>query len=86
MISFDDSSIEKEIFYYQKQIVFDNGYPEKVEKPTEIIAYENKQPLSEELNYFVNNLDKTIEISNGYSGLEVVKVLEKAQNIIEKKQ
>jgi predicted dehydrogenase len=85
MISFEDSSAEKEIKFYNKQIRFNNGLPEKLEKPTEIITYEKKQPLTEELKYFVENLDKTIEIADGRSGYEVVKVLEKSQELIEKK-
>ncbi|MFA7491522.1 MAG: Gfo/Idh/MocA family oxidoreductase [Mariniphaga sp.] len=85
MISFEDSSIEKEIKLYNKQIKFNNGFPEKLEKPTKIIDYEQKQPLAEELKYFVNNLDKKIEIADGQSGYEVVKVLEKSQELIEKK-
>ena len=85
MISFEDSSVNKEIKFYNKQIRFNNGFPEKLEKPTEIITYEKKQPLTEELKYFVENLDKTIEIADGRSGYEVVKVLEKSQELIEKK-
>ena len=85
MISFDDSSEEKEIKFYDKRIEFEQGIPIKVENPTEIISYEKKQPLTEELKYFVENLDKKIEVANGQSGLEVVKVLEKAQELIDAK-
>lgn len=83
MISFEDSSPEKEIKFYDKHINFDNGIPIKVENPTEIISYEKNQPLTEELEYFVENLDKKIEIADGKSGYEVVKVLEKAQRLID---
>jgi predicted dehydrogenase len=86
MISFEDSSPEKEIKFYNKHIEFEQGIPIKVENPTEIIPYEQKQPLTEELKYFVENLDKKIEISDGRSGYEVVKVLEKAQELIDEKQ
>ncbi|MFV0391441.1 MAG: Gfo/Idh/MocA family protein [Paludibacteraceae bacterium] len=83
MISFDDSSAEKEILFYDKRIDFDKNIPLKVEKPTETIPYEKGQPLMEELRYFVENLNKKIEIADGQSGYEVVKVLEKAQNLID---
>lgn len=83
MISFDDSSVEKEIKFYDKRIQFENGMPVKVEKPTEIIPYEKKQPLAEELQYFVDNLDGKIEIASGQSGYEVVRVLEKAQEMLD---
>lgn len=85
MISFDDSSVEKEIKFYDKRIEFEQGIPIKIENPTEIISYEKRQPLAEELKYFVENLDKKIEIADGQSGLEVVKVLEKAQELIDAK-
>jgi UDP-2-acetamido-3-amino-2,3-dideoxy-glucuronate N-acetyltransferase len=61
-----------------------NGIPVKVEAPDEIIAYEKKQPLTEELAYFVEHLDSTIGINDGQAGYEVVKVLETVQQIIEK--
>ncbi|MHB9056494.1 MAG: Gfo/Idh/MocA family protein [Paludibacteraceae bacterium] len=83
MISFEDSSPEKEIKFYDKHIDFDNGIPIKVENPTEIISYQQSQPLTEELKYFVENLDKKIEIADGKSGYDVVKVLEKAQRLID---
>ncbi|HPC25982.1 MAG TPA: Gfo/Idh/MocA family oxidoreductase [Paludibacteraceae bacterium] len=79
MISFDDASIDKEIKFYDKRIHFEKGIPVKVENPTRIIPYEQKQPLTEELKYFIEHLDKKIEIADGRSGLEVVKVLEEAE-------
>lgn len=83
MISFEDSSAEKEIFFYDRLIKFESGIPIKIENPTEIIHYEKKQPLTEELKYFVENLDGKIEIADGKSGYKVVKVLEKAQELID---
>lgn len=79
MISFDDSSKEKNILFYNKRIDWKDGMPTKVEEPDEIIYYERSQPLTNELQYFIDNLDKRIEIADGKSGHEVVKVLEKAQ-------
>ncbi len=82
MISFDDSSLKKNILYYNKHIDWVNGEPIKVEEPDEIIPYEKGMPLTEELKYFVENLDKTIDISSGKTGHEVVKVLERVQELI----
>lgn len=82
MISFDDFSKEKNVMFYNKRIDWDANMPIKVEEPDEIIPYERSQPLTNELQYFIDNLDKTIEIANGKSGLEVVKVLEKAQRFL----
>ncbi len=84
MISFDDAS-DKQILYYKKKIEFNNGIPAKIEEPNEIIPYEQKMPLEEELRYFVEHLDDEIEINSGQAGLEVVKVLEKVQAIITRK-
>ncbi|MDD4760872.1 MAG: Gfo/Idh/MocA family oxidoreductase [Bacteroidaceae bacterium] len=86
MFTFEDSSTEKEIKFYDKHIEFEKDLPIKVEKPTEIIPYEKKQPLTEELKYFIENLDQRIEIADGKSGWEVVKVLEKAQKLIDNSQ
>jgi len=83
MISFDDSSKEKYILFYNKRIDWKDGMPVKVEEPDEIIYYVKSQPLTNELQYFIENLDKKIEIADGKSGHEVVKVLEKAQGFLE---
>ena len=85
MISFDDSTKEKEILFYDKRIDFQKGIPTKIENPTKIIEYEKKMPLTEELKYFINNLDKGFKISDGNVGLEVVRGLEQAEDILNNK-
>lgn len=85
MISFDDSTKEKDIHFYNKRIDFERGIPVKVENPDEIIPYERKMPLEEELQYFIGHLDGTIEINTGRDGYEVVKVLEEVERIIKLK-
>ena len=42
----------------------------------EVIDYERSLPLINELTYFIDNLNKSIDIADGKSGLEVVKILE----------
>ena len=78
MISFEDLSKEKDIRLYSKKFEIENGVPQKIESPDEIIPYEKSSPLQNELQYFIDNLDGKIEIADGQSGLEVVRVLEKA--------
>lgn len=85
MISFDDSSKEKEIHFYNKRVDIENGQPVKIEQPDEIIPYEKKMPLEEELKYFIGHLNTTIEVADGKSGYEVVKILEQVKQIIESK-
>jgi UDP-2-acetamido-3-amino-2,3-dideoxy-glucuronate N-acetyltransferase len=77
MLSFDDSSAEKNIIYYHKQVDWQNGKPAMVRQPEEIIPYEPGKPLTAELEYFIENLDKEIKISSGKAGHRVVQVLEK---------
>ena len=84
MISFDDTSKDKNILYYNKHIDWVDGKPVKVERPDEIIAYDKGMPLYEELKYFIENLDKTIEISDGKAGHRVVEVLQTVQKLIDK--
>jgi UDP-2-acetamido-3-amino-2,3-dideoxy-glucuronate N-acetyltransferase len=84
MLSFEDSSAEKNIYFYPKYIAFEEGIPVKVEEPHDIISYEKAQPLEEELRYFINNLGGKAKTANGKSGYEVVKILEDVQQVIEK--
>lgn len=83
MLVYEDSSVDKNIVFYNKHIEFENGIPIKVEEPDELIPYERKMALTEELTYFVNNLDGEIKIADGQSGYEVVKVLEKVQHLLD---
>ena len=81
MLSFEDSSAKKELLYYEKGIDWVQGEPVKRDGPTEVIEYENKMPLTEELKYFVEHLDGTpVEIANGQNGVDVLEILETATN------
>lgn len=84
MISFDDATKEKEIKFYNKKINFENGVPIKIENPDEIISYDKKAPLEEELRYFVEHLDSKISVNTANAGYEVVKVLYEVQSKLEK--
>lgn len=83
MISFEDSSKEKYIKVYNKQICFEDGVPVKLEEPDEILEYEKSQPLKNELQYFIDNLHKGIGMADGKSGHEVVKVLEQTRKFLD---
>ena len=77
MLSFEDSSKDKELLYYEKGIDWVQGEPVKRDGPTEVIPYDNAMALTEELKYFVDHLDgKVVEISTGKSGVEVLEILE----------
>ncbi len=82
MLSFEDSSNEKNIVFYNKHVDFENEIPAVKTEPDEIIPYEKGMPLTEEMTYFVNHLNDEIKVADGKSGLEVVRVLEKVQELI----
>ena len=79
MLSFEDSSKNKELLFYEKGIDWIRGEPIKRDGQTEAIPYDKQLPLTEELRYFVNHLDgTTVEISNGQNAVDVLEILEKA--------
>ena len=85
MISFSDSTKDKLICFHNKRIDFENGIPRKIEGADEIIDYAESQPLQNELQYFIDSLDNKdnkIKIAGSMSGLEVVRVLEKVQELL----
>jgi UDP-2-acetamido-3-amino-2,3-dideoxy-glucuronate N-acetyltransferase len=79
MLSFEDSSPDKEILFYEKGIDWVHGEPVAREGPTAVIPYERRQPLTEELAYFVEHLHgPPIEIADPRSAQEVLEILERA--------
>ena len=79
MLSFEDSSDGKEIRFYEKGIDWVRGAPIKREGPTEVVPYDRKMPLTEELSYFVEHLDgRPIEIADGQNAQDVLEILERA--------
>ncbi len=87
MLSFEDSSEKKEIFFYEKGIDWIQGEPVKRDGPTEVIEYNKSMPLTEELKYFIEHLDRSsCEISNGQSAVEVLEILEKATQSLRSKE
>lgn len=79
MLSFEDSSEDKELLFYEKGIDWVQGEPIPRGGPTEVIDYERKMPLTEELLYFLEHLDgERIEIAGGKNGVEVLEILEQA--------
>lgn len=78
MLSFEDSSEQKEVFFYEKGIDWVEGEPIPREGPTETISYERSMPLTEELSYFIEHLEKEPSVANAKNGVEVLEILEKA--------
>ncbi|RLC28921.1 MAG: oxidoreductase [Deltaproteobacteria bacterium] len=79
MLSYEDSSNDKNILFYEKGIDWIQGEPIKRDGPTEVIPYEKKMPLTEELKYFVEHTNgKPVGIAHAQNGVEVLEILEKA--------
>jgi UDP-2-acetamido-3-amino-2,3-dideoxy-glucuronate N-acetyltransferase len=79
MLSFDDASEDKNLRFYEKGIDWVRGEPIKREGPTEIISYDWRAPLTEELRYFLEHLEGVpIEIASPRDGVEVLDILELA--------
>ena len=79
MITFEDSSQEKSLYYYDKTVDFVDGQHVALDVKREKIDYQSKMPLKEELIYFTNHLDgKTLEIASADHAIEVLRILETA--------
>ena len=80
MISFEDSSLCKELVFYEKGIDWIQGQPIKREGATKNIEYDDKMPLTEELLHFVDCIDNDkTPLTHARSGMDVLTILEKAQ-------
>ncbi len=79
MITFEDSSQEKSLYYYDKTVDLVDGQHVALDVKREKIDYRSKMPLKEELIYFTNHLDgKTLEIASADHAIEVLRILETA--------
>lgn len=80
MISFEDSSEDRSLRFYEKGINWVQGEPVKYDGPTEIMAYDPTPPLTRELMYFVERVasGRPIEIAGADSAVEVLEILERA--------
>ena len=79
MFSYEDSSDDKSLLFYEKGIDWIQGEPIKRDGPTEIIPFDTAMPLTEELKYFVAHTNgDPVETANAQNGVEVLEILEKA--------
>jgi UDP-2-acetamido-3-amino-2,3-dideoxy-glucuronate N-acetyltransferase len=79
MITFEDSSHEKSLYYYDKTVDFVDGQHVASDVKREKIDYQSKMPLTEELIYFTSHLDgKTLDIATADHAIEVLRILETA--------
>ncbi len=79
MLSFEDSSADKALLFYEKGFDLVGGEPQKRDGSTEAVEYERKMPLTAELEYFVEHLDgRPLEIADGRNAVEILEILERA--------
>jgi UDP-2-acetamido-3-amino-2,3-dideoxy-glucuronate N-acetyltransferase len=79
MLSFEDSSRQGDILFHEKGVDWIRGEPVPRNGATEKIHYEQRAPLTEELSYFLERLDRgSADVADGASGVEVLEVLERA--------
>ena len=79
MFSYEDSSDDKSLLFYEKGIDWIQGEPIKRDGPTEIIPFDSVMPLTEELKYFVAHTNgDPVETANAQNAVEVLEILERA--------
>jgi UDP-2-acetamido-3-amino-2,3-dideoxy-glucuronate N-acetyltransferase len=80
MFVFEDSIPENKLKFYKKGFKKVNGQLEAFDKSFEVVQYENKPPLAEEQKHFYECvLDGSVPFSDGVHALEVLQILEQAQ-------
>ena len=83
MLHFEDSGKKKPLLYYDNKAEFVGSIPKPQSGGITEIKYKNEKALTNELKYFISKLNgQKVEISNGLCGLEVVKILEEASQIL----
>ncbi len=80
MFVFEDSLPDNKLKFYRKGFKKVNGQLEAFDQSFEVVQYENKPPLAEEQKHFYECvLNGTTPFSDGVHALEVLKILEQAQ-------
>lgn len=86
MVVFEDSVKDNKLKFYKKGFVDVNGEPEKFDEEFVVIDYDNKAPLEEEQKHFFECvLSGNQTVTNGDHAIEVLKILEEAQDCLKRK-
>ena len=84
-LHFEDSTKNKELLFYEKELVDTSNLLELKNRPSVVIEYEDALPLDNELKYFIEvingKVDKKITFDQG---LDVIKILEMATKSLNK--
>lgn len=78
MVVFDD--VQKTLLLYDQRVDLQAGEPVPIKGDGEVIAFSNAEPLKEECKAFLKAIEtREPPITDGVSGLQVLKVLQAAQ-------
>jgi len=87
MIHFEDAGEKKPLLFYDKTVDLKGEMPRSKLGSTSEIKYGNELPLIVELKYFISKIKKgKVEIANGDSAVEVMRVLDQATKNLTSKQ
>ena len=81
MVTFEDSANGKPLKLYLKKFDYSDGFFEKVDGPVYDLKYSTKEPLKEQLLYFMESIhDRSLEIAGGNHAIDVTKILVEASS------
>ena len=85
MFTYEDSTSEKQLLFYEKGIDWVNGEPIKRDGPTEVIEYEKYPPLKAQLEHFIHCVNnRQLESKNSAeAGSDVLEILSMAQQSLD---
>ena len=87
MLSLEDSLKGKPLKHYEKKITIKEKNIKKIDGPINLIDYEKKLPLKEELRFFIDFIDGgDCKVADTGHAIDVMKILEKAgQQLVQKR-
>ncbi|MFQ5677555.1 MAG: Gfo/Idh/MocA family oxidoreductase, partial [bacterium] len=86
MIVFDDAREKKKLMLYNKGIDFVKGEPLPRDEDSQVIKFQNKEPLRLEMEHFLNCvMNRRQPTTDAREALAVLKILNSAQMMLERK-
>lgn len=82
MVVYEDSSEQKEVLLYRKSFLVNGLQTDSYDEGVEVVPYEHRLPLTEELRYFIEQRKQGYAIASGQEGAEVVRVLEEVSEAL----
>jgi UDP-2-acetamido-3-amino-2,3-dideoxy-glucuronate N-acetyltransferase len=84
MAVFDDTAAHK-LVLYPHRVEWKNRIPTAVKASGEVVALENREPLRDECQHFLDAItSRTAPVTNGTEGLQVLRILDACQRSLER--